>query len=166
MVADGLGHGPLASAAAELAAGAFEKRPFAAPAEYYTDAHQAMAGSRGAAVARALVDSAGRIEFSGVGNIAASLIGVDGSRGLPSQNGTVGVEMRRQIAVQQRDWPDRGVLLMHSDGITSRWSFDPYPGLLVRHPAVIAAVVARDFLRGRDDATILVIGRNARGRAA
>jgi len=166
LMADGLGHGPLASAAAELAAAAFEKRPFGAAADYYTDAHQAMAGSRGAAVARAVVDPAWQVEFSGFGNIAASLIGVDGSRGLPSQNGTVGVQVRRQIAVQQRPFPDRGVLLMHSDGINSRWSLDPYPGLLVRHPAVIAAIIARDFLRGRDDATIVVVSRNTQGHVA
>lgn len=166
LVADGLGHGPLASEAAELAAGAFDAGPFVAPADYYARAHSAMSGSRGAAVARAVIDPNGRIEYSGIGNIAGSLVGVDGSRGLPSQNGTVGVEMRRQVAVQQRDWPPRGILLMHSDGITGRWTLDPYPGLVIRHPAVIAAIIARDFLRGRDDATVVVVSRNTRGQAA
>lgn len=162
MVADGLGHGPLAAEAAARAASVFQAQPFVEPTIFYGEAHRALAGSRGAAVARAVLDPTGRVEYSGVGNIAASLIGVQGSRGLPSQNGTVGAEMRRQIAANYYDWPERGVLLMHSDGIVGRWSFDPYPGLLIRHPAVIAAIVCRDFLRGRDDATVVVVSRPAK----
>ena len=46
---------------------------------------------------------------------------------------------------------------MHSDGLTGRWSLGDYPGLLRRHPAVIAGVLYRDSLRGRDDATIVVV---------
>lgn len=61
----------------------------------------------------------------------------------------MGVETRRQINSQRYDWPSRGILLMRSDGILSRWSLDPCPGLLVRHPALIAATLFRDFLRGR-----------------
>jgi hypothetical protein len=67
--------------------------------------------------------------------------------------------MLREISSPEYDWPARGALLMHSDGIVSRWSLDPYPGLQVRHPALIAAIVFRDFLRGRDDATIVVVSR-------
>jgi hypothetical protein len=50
---------------------------------------------------------------------------------------------------------------MHSDGLSSHWSLDPYPGLRLRHPALIAAVLYRDFSRHRDDVTVLV-GREAR----
>ena len=45
---------------------------------------------------------------------------------------------------------------MHSDGLTTHWRLDPYPGLATRHPAVIAAVLYRDFNRGHDDVTVLV----------
>jgi hypothetical protein len=46
---------------------------------------------------------------------------------------------------------------MHSDGLQSRWSFDPYPGLAQRHPAVVAGLLYRDFARGRDDLTVAVV---------
>ncbi|MCX2689329.1 ATP-binding protein, partial [Pseudomonas sp. DCB_AW] len=39
----------------------------------------------------------------------------------------------------------------------SRWNLQAYPGLVLRHPAVIAAVLHRDFCRGRDDVTVLVL---------
>jgi hypothetical protein len=49
---------------------------------------------------------------------------------------------------------------MHSDGLISHWSLDAYPGLRLRQPALVAAVLYRDFQRGRDDVTV-VVGRNA-----
>jgi hypothetical protein len=48
--------------------------------------------------------------------------------------------------------------VMHSDGLNTNWSVDTYPGLLRRHPAVIAGVLYRDAARGRDDACV-VVGR-------
>ena len=39
-------------------------------------------------------------------------------------------------------------------------ALDPYPGLAVRQPALVAAVLYRDFSRGRDDVTV-VVGRRA-----
>jgi anti-sigma regulatory factor (Ser/Thr protein kinase) len=159
MVADGLGHGPLAAAAADLARGVFDADAFATPALFYQHAHRSLMGSRGAAVARAVIGPAGEVEYAGIGNIAGSVIGTERSRGMASQNGTVGVEIRSQVSVFSHALPLPGVLLMHSDGITSRWSLDGYPGLLMRHPAIIAGVLSRDFRRGRDDATVVVVGR-------
>jgi hypothetical protein len=47
-------------------------------------------------------------------------------------------------------------VILHSDGIATRWQLDAYPGLTACHPGVIAAVLYRDFRRERDDATVLV----------
>jgi anti-sigma regulatory factor (Ser/Thr protein kinase) len=157
MVADGLGHGPLAHEAAQRVAQTFEREPFADDSSFYLQAHQRLTGSRGAAVARAIVRSSGEVRYAGVGNIAGSLVGVESSRGMASQNGTVGAEMRQRILTQEYSWPARGLLIMHSDGISGRWSLTPYPGLLFRHPAIVAAVIARDFTRGRDDATAVAV---------
>lgn len=166
LVADGLGHGPQASEAAERAADVFVRDPFSSATDFYMRAHGRLQGTRGAAVARALVHADGRVHFAGVGNIASSLVGASGGRGMPSQNGTVGAAMRREVSSLQYEWPEHGVLLLHSDGIASRWSLDGYPGLLVRHPAVIAAILLRDFLRGRDDATVVVVSRTREAIAA
>ena len=159
MVADGLGHGPEAAAAAHLAGGTFETEAFAPPEQFYRSAHRSLSGSRGAALARAVIGASGDVQYSGIGNIAGCLVSSERSRGLASQNGTVGVQIRNHVSAFSHAMPAPGVLLMHSDGITSRWSFDPYPGLLLRHPAVIAGVLSRDFVRGRDDATVLVVSR-------
>lgn len=157
LVADGLGHGPLAAAAADLAVRAFAEQPFEDAAALIERAHRALAGSRGAALAVATIAGDG-VRFAGVGNIAGTIAGGERSRGLPSQNGTVGVQMRRVQGLDY-EWPPRGRLIMHSDGLTNRWSLDAYPGLPARHPAIVAGVLWRDCTRGRDDATIVVVGR-------
>jgi anti-sigma regulatory factor (Ser/Thr protein kinase) len=157
MIADGLGHGPLASDAAEAAGAAYDADPFAGPAAIVGACHDRMHGTRGGAVAVADVDAAsGAARYAGVGNVAGSIVNGADSRGLFSHNGTAGVQVRK---VQQFDypWPRGGLLLMHSDGLQSRWSFDPYPGLAQRHPAVVAGLLYRDFARGRDDLTVAVV---------
>jgi len=52
--------------------------------------------------------------------------------------------------------PD-AVLVLHSDGLSSRWNIDHYPGLVSRHPTVIAGVLYRDHDRGYDDVTVLAV---------
>jgi hypothetical protein len=49
-------------------------------------------------------------------------------------------------------------VVMHSDGVSARWSLSAYPGLFVRHAAVIAGILYRDHARSRDDATVVVSG--------
>ena len=105
------------------------------------------------------VSTSGRVRYAGVGNISGSILGGPSNRGLSSQNGTIGVQVRR-VQEFQYEWPPRGVLVMHSDGLTNRWSLDAYQGLAARHPAIIAAALYRDCLRGRDDATVVVVKKS------
>ena len=37
-----------------------------------------------------------------------------------------------------------------------RWDLERFPGIWGKHPSVIAAILHRDFSRGRDDVTVLV----------
>jgi hypothetical protein len=48
------------------------------------------------------------------------------------------------------------LLILHSDGLATRWDLSKYPGLTHRHPTLIAAALYRDFARGRDDVTVFV----------
>ena len=51
--------------------------------------------------------------------------------------------------------------MMSSDGIQTRWSLaDLSCGILTRDPILIAAAIYRDFVRGTDDATVLVARRD------
>ena len=157
LVVDGLGHGEAAEHAADAAQTAFAANPSEDPAVLMAELHQAMTGTRGGAVALSRFDTARRtLRFAGIGNIAASLVNAVSTRGLASHPGIVGAQFRRAQAFDFADIMGQ-LLIMHSDGLQSRWRMADYPGLTSRHPAVIAAVLHRDFSRGRDDATVVVI---------
>ena len=161
LVADGLGHGELAEQAAKAGEQVFAQAAFVDATVLMNDMHIAMGGTRGGAMAVAQYDAvADNLRFTGVGNIGANLIGPDKSRGLASHPGIVGVQFRKahpfdyaQVAGQ--------LLIMFSDGLQSRWNLSDYPGLVHRHPALIAAILHRDFCRGRDDVTVFVIALEA-----
>jgi hypothetical protein len=55
---------------------------------------------------------------------------------------------------------------MHSDGLATQWQLSSYPGLVNKHPALIAGILYRDFRRERDDVTVLVARRRAAGGRA
>jgi anti-sigma regulatory factor (Ser/Thr protein kinase) len=161
LVADGLGHGPDAHAAAHEAVRLFHESRQPEPAAVVESLHAGLRATRGAAVAVAGIDL-GRslVQYAGVGNIGGSILGRGGRRSLVSHNGIAGHEARR-IAEFSYPFPAGALLVLHSDGLTSHWSLDPYPGLAERHPALVAGVLYRDFRRGRDDVTVLV-ARSAR----
>jgi anti-sigma regulatory factor (Ser/Thr protein kinase) len=155
-VADGLGHGPLAASASQAAVAVFSARPFDAPSLMMQNCHRALSGTRGAVAACALLHCGeARLDYAGVGNIAGMVVTRESSRGMVSHNGTLGVQLLR---TQQFDyqWPLGSRVVMHSDGLSARWSVSAYPGLHLHHSAVIAGVLYRDFVRRRDDVTVVV----------
>ncbi|WP_166223040.1 ATP-binding protein [Pseudomonas atagonensis] len=161
LVIDGLGHGEDAERAARAGEKAFALAPFNAPTVLMEDMHRDMMGTRGGAAAFAQFDGArDSLKFVGIGNIGASLIASDKSRGLASHPGIVGGQYRK---AQPFDYAhvNGHLLIMYSDGLQSRWNLQDYPGLVHRHPAVIASVLHRDFCRGRDDVTVLVVALEA-----
>jgi anti-sigma regulatory factor (Ser/Thr protein kinase) len=158
MVADGLGHGPLAATASRALAAAFAERPFDAPSQCMQRFHGALAGGRGAAAACAMLDrQQEKVIYAGVGNICGSVVSADRSKGMVSHNGTLGVQLLRSQQFEY-DYHRGSRVVMHSDGMSARWSIGEYPGLLGRHAAVIAAVLYRDHARARDDITVVVWG--------
>ncbi|VXC16328.1 Anti-sigma regulatory factor [Burkholderia sp. 8Y] len=163
LVADGLGHGPLANVAAVEAARVLGSHGDAPLERIMEIANEALRPTRGAAVGIARMPtlastasaSGAKVAFTGIGNIAASVWTESSHRHLVSHSGIVGHGARR---VQQFDvpYPPSALVVLHSDGIGSRWDLARYPGLSARHPALVAAVLYRDFSRGRDDVTVFV----------
>jgi len=156
VVVDGLGHGPIAAEAAHEALRVFEAHPGMGPAELLDEMHHAMQKTRGAAIAVTEVDiGKGVLRFSGIGNIAAYILSPgQRARAMVSHNGTVGHVVRR-IQEFTFPWKPNDLLVMHSDGISSHWDVEKFPGLLSREPALIASIIHEQAVRGRDDATVL-----------
>ncbi len=157
LVADGLGHGISAHEAAREAANIFSEEADASAAEVLDSVHRGLRSTRGAAVAVATIDSAMRtVRYAGVGNIATTILSDGTSRSLISHNGIVGHQAHK-IQEFTYPWQDSAVMVMNSDGLQTNWRVTQYPGLIKKDPAIIAAVLYRDFSRGRDDASVLVV---------
>ncbi len=156
MVVDGLGHGILASEAAREAERILATGGKDSLLDILRDTHDALKKTRGAALGLAKIDThKGLLTFAGVGNIGASIVVAGSSRSVASHNGIVGQVMERAQEFSY-PWNANSILVMHSDGLATRWSLDSYPGIWNKTPSTIAAILHRDFSRGRDDVTVLV----------
>jgi anti-sigma regulatory factor (Ser/Thr protein kinase) len=159
LVADGLGHGPDAAAAAEAAVDLFTREPFAELESTLSRAHVALQSTRGAAVCALIADAQGNtIRSAGAGNVVTRVVTGVSDRTLLSQHGTVGVQVRKLVAVAT-EWPAYGLIVVHTDGIETRWKTQRVAPVMSRDPALVAAILVRDHCRHRDDATVVVLRR-------
>ena len=155
IMCDGLGHGPLAAAAASQAVAAVLDQPDGEPAALLERVHRRMAGTRGGAVG--IVQLSGSVaRFAGLGNIAASILSGGTRKSMLSVPGIAGFQAR-VIRQFEYDVPPGAAVILHSDGISSRWEVAAVPGLAARDPLVIAAVLLAEAGQHRDDAGVLVL---------
>jgi anti-sigma regulatory factor (Ser/Thr protein kinase) len=165
LVVDGLGHGPPAHEAARAALAAFDAGYDGDVCGWLQAAHAAMRRTRGGVAAAARIDLARRrVSFAGVGNVQGRLVAEGQTWGLASHPGMLGTE--HQAPRPRRldlPWPRRATLLLWSDGLRSGAAPDPGGAVLAHDPTVVAALLHRDFARGSDDATMVVVSDRAGG---
>ena len=157
LVVDGLGHGPFAEQASREAMAVFRSQSSTGLASTLGLIDKALTKTRGAA--GAIVELSPRkrqVTAAGVGNVSMHLLHNGQSKSFGCDNGTLGAGVKR-INEFRHPWVQGCVLVMHSDGISARWSLDDYPGLVRRHPGVVAGLLYRDFQRENDDATVIVV---------
>ena len=155
VLCDGLGHGPLAAAAAAAGVAAVLDDPAGEPAALLERVHQRMSGTRGGAVG--VVQVSGQLaRFAGLGNVAASIVSDGQRKSMISIPGIAGVQART-IRQFEYDVPPGSAVIVHSDGISSRWEAAALPALEARDPLLIAAVLLAEAGVHRDDAGVLVL---------
>ncbi|HUB02784.1 MAG TPA: ATP-binding SpoIIE family protein phosphatase [Terriglobales bacterium] len=156
MVVDGLGHGTFASDAAREAERVLAHSHATSAANILRDCHDALKKTRGAAAAVAGISrESGTLTYAGIGNISAAVIDGQSRRGIANHNGTLGHQMHK-LQEFTVPWNHDSILIMHSDGLGSKWDLNHYPGLAGKHPSIIAAMLYRDFYRERDDVTVVI----------
>jgi anti-sigma regulatory factor (Ser/Thr protein kinase) len=155
VLCDGLGHGPLAAAAASAGVAAVLDNPAGEPAALLERAHRRMSGTRGGAVG--IVRIGGPLaRFAGLGNVAASIVSGGQRKSMASIPGIAGHQARSFRQFEYAAPPGSAVVL-HSDGVSSRWEAATLPGLEARDPLLIAAVLLAEAGVHRDDAGVLVL---------
>ncbi|MEP7123229.1 MAG: SpoIIE family protein phosphatase [Byssovorax sp.] len=150
-VVDALGHGPLAAAAARIAAKHLTEAPLASGLLPLVDGlHLALKGSRGAAAMILLLTPDGRLHGCGVGNVELRAVG---SR-VPSvlTPGVLGASINRLRTFEARvTVGDR--LVIFSDGLSSRMELDRIRALA---PGPACDALMTQYRRPHDDSTVLV----------
>lgn len=155
-VIDGLGHGPEAARAARTAVQLVSTLGELGPGAVLERVHAALRPTRGGAASLADIDlDRGVARYCGVGNTVAAVADATTVRRLVSHNGTLG-HVAPRFQEFQVPWQPGSLLIVHTDGLTQKWSLDAYPELLAHHPALVAGVLYRDHARGGDDATVVV----------
>lgn len=159
MVVDGLGHGPDAAAAAAAALDVFRAEPMLAPRQLLEHAHVRLRATRGAAIAVLQADAtADTVRSAGAGNVIGRLVSGLSDRTILTQHGTAGIAIRSPEETSNA-WPPHALLVVCSDGIATRWAPETLISVLRHDPTLAAAILVRDYCRGRDDATVAVLRR-------
>lgn len=157
LVADGLGHGPAAHEAVELAGEAFGECCEESPTETIRFIHPRIRKSRGiVGVVIALDRKVRRWAIAGVGNISIKWGGHNTSRTYISYNGIIGFNIPTSLNDQHLSQDEFHEFIACSDGIRSRWDLGRFPGIGAHHGIIIASAIFKEFARGTDDTSIIV----------
>ncbi|WP_187263890.1 ATP-binding protein [Pontibacter beigongshangensis] len=161
---DGLGHGIPAQQASTEAAAAFETYYKQDPAQALRQIHGAIRRTRGSVGTIVHLNLGSKqIKYCGIGNIAGKIFTVEGpvmmngpSRNIMAYNGILGHNIPSSFSTQSDTWHHSKVLVLHSDGIKSRWDISRYPNLHRHDASIIAALLYRDHSRQTDDTLVMV----------
>ena len=157
MSADGLGHGVEANRAVNEAAAAFKVFPDYSPTETLRFIHTAIKKTRGAVITVVGYNFETKTwSSSGIGNIAARLVGPNTMRQQMSYNGIVGHNIPNSMNDQQYPSDLYNQVILCSDGIKTRWDLSKYPMILKYDQTVLSAAIYKDHARKTDDMSVIV----------
>ena len=152
---DGLGHGSNAHEAAQESIAAFKECRERSPAEVIRYIHQRAKKTRGLVGTIAYLDyDAQKWLMCGVGNISTSLYTGVTAKNYTPYNGIIGHNIPRTLNDSLLTLEKYQTLIMHSDGLRTRWNLTDLPGILKYDPNIIAAVLYKDNARHNDDMTV------------
>lgn len=157
LVIDGLGHGVEAARAARRA-GDVLLPGRTSPVDLIDSADRALEGTRGAVVSAFHLDYAAHaVEHACVGNLRAILYRPRSASQLGCEAGILGARQRHRPPRSERvPFAARDLLVVATDGISSRFNLLDDARVLREHPVVIAQHVFERFGRSTDDALVLV----------
>lgn len=156
-VIDGLGHGHFAQRASQ-AARQYLEHHFDQPLDnLFRGVGRACRATRGVVMALARFDLSGaRFDLATIGNVEVRLLGQETPFKPAIRRGVVGHSSAPAPVTTAHPWTGTNVLIIHSDGINSRWHSDQIGDLSSRSAAELARGLVERFGRIDDDATVLV----------
>ena len=167
-VIDGVGHGPLAHQAAQAARKYVEDHARQPLKAIFQGVGRVCHASQGVVMALAALDWARpRLTFASVGNVEARLFGTSERANFIVRRGVIGLSAPDPV-VTDHLWQPTNLLVLHSDGLQSRWRWEDFSHFQEAPATVLAQQMLERLARDNDDATVLVVkgARVTRGAAA
>ena len=158
LFADGLGHGPAAKKATDQAIEYFLASEENDPVELLRKIHGSVRHTRGLVGTIAICDrKAEEWVICGVGNILTRIYGGIHHKNYMPYNGTLGLNIPNSMNRSVYPVEKNQHLIMCSDGINSRWDLNRFPGAFRYDNMILASCIYKDYVRGTDDASVLII---------
>ncbi|WP_247648504.1 ATP-binding protein [Pseudodesulfovibrio sp. zrk46] len=156
-VIDGLGHGQFAHKAASAAQKYVEDHVHLEIEALFKGVDRSCRATRGVVMALALIDwERNSISLAGVGNIEVRYRGSNPGFSYVFKRGFLGAGVGR-VSISEHVWEANDLLIMHSDGISSKWSLEDDPTISLLSAKQMALALLRNYGRDNDDATILIV---------
>lgn len=157
-VIDGLGHGSKAHRASAAARQYVQQHSTDSLADLFDGVEQTCRPTRGVVMALARFDwEEGRVTAGSVGNITVRVCHSSEPRHLVPSRGVLGGNAPSPVLADWQ-WAPPSIMVIHSDGVGSRWNCDEVPLRDDRTATAKAQAILRTRSNRDDDATVLVVG--------
>jgi phosphoserine phosphatase RsbX len=156
---DGLGHGPEAARAVEVASKALDEHHHSGVVLDLLYVHNALHYTRGVCIAAALIDmTVGAMSWAGIGDVDGILIRpvTNERRWMPHRNGVLGMasDLVRKLRLSVEPVASGDLIMFATDGVSRRHA----PMLdRTRDPQSIAEDLLVMNAKGTDDASVLAV---------
>jgi anti-sigma regulatory factor (Ser/Thr protein kinase) len=155
-VIDGLGHGQFAQRASQTARQYIEQHYDQPLDSLFRGVGRACRATRGVVMALARFDFARQIlTAASVGNVEVRLVGSSKPFNLIVRRGIIGMNAPNPVPCEH-PWTAASLLIMHSDGVRTRWDWSDFRDLLRESPATIARQMLVQLGKPDDDATVAI----------
>ena len=156
-VIDGLGHGQHAHRASQTAREYVERHFDQSLMHIFRGTGRTCRSTRGVVMALARFDwQQETLTFGSIGDIEAQVIGPPQPMRFMIRRGIVGGRAPDPV-ITEHHWEPDYVLVLHSDGLKTRWRWEDFAHLADQPAAVVAHEMLRALGKDDDDATVIVV---------
>ncbi len=160
-VADGLGHGRGAEEASQKAIECVRQHRDKDFKWILAETHKALFKTRGAALTLVRVRLSDRkLIHAGVGNVQARVYPQVTVNLIP-RDGVLGFGASPRPRINQAPWPQNGILVVFTDGLSGRWDLSETPQWLDQPLTILSHRLIQTHGRVNDDATVVVAKETA-----
>ncbi len=94
--------------------------------------------------------------FASVGNIEARIFPSSELFHFAIRRGVIGLNAPNPV-VTEHPWPPGNMLVLHSDGLRTHWSWKDFPRVAEQPAKSLAQEFLRSLAKEEDDATVIVV---------